>query len=60
MPKNLNCVNNPVVTNAMSQEIPPPKVLLPLIPPLAQKLLQKKFSPYEALQASATISVSQR
>jgi hypothetical protein len=30
----------------MSQEKPPPQVLLPLIPPLAQKLLQKKFYPY--------------
>ena len=30
----------------MSQEKPPPQVLLPRIPPLAQKLLQKKLSPY--------------
>ena len=30
----------------MSKEKPPTKVLLPLIPPLAQKLLQKKLSPY--------------
>ena len=30
----------------MSQEKPLPKVLLPLIPPLAKKLLQKNFSPY--------------
>ena len=30
----------------MSQEKPRLKVFLPLIPPLAQKLLQKKFSPY--------------
>ena len=30
----------------MSQEKPPPKVFLPLIPPLDQKLLKKKFFPY--------------
>jgi hypothetical protein len=30
----------------MSEEKPLPQVLLPLIPPLAQKLLQNKFSPY--------------
>ena len=30
----------------MSHKKPPLQVLLPLIPPLAQKLLQKKFSPY--------------
>ena len=30
----------------MSQDKPMAQVLLPLIPPLAQKLLQKKFSPY--------------
>ena len=30
----------------MSQEKPLYQVLLPLIPPLAQKLIQKKFSPY--------------
>ena len=30
----------------MSHKKPPPQVLLSLIPLLAQKLLQKKFSPY--------------
>ena len=30
----------------ISQEKPPAQVLLPLIPPLAQKLLQKKFSQF--------------
>ena len=30
----------------MGQKKPPPQVMLALIPPLAQKLLQKKLSPY--------------
>ena len=30
----------------IGKEKPPPQILLPLIPPLAQKLLKKKFSPY--------------
>ena len=38
--------NEEIPGETQGQEKPLPKVLLPLIPPLAQKLIQKKFSPY--------------